>query len=40
VGWAPGADIRAFCDRIGHDLLMRFLKHRIGGRRVLYLIAK
>jgi group II intron reverse transcriptase/maturase len=40
VNWVLDADIRGFFDAIDHGCLMRFLKHRIGDRRILRLIQK
>ena len=40
VNWIVDADIRKFFDEIGRDILMEFLGHRIGDRRVLRLIGK
>ncbi len=40
VSWVFDADIQGFFDAVNHDWMMRFLKHRIGDRRILRLIAK
>jgi group II intron reverse transcriptase/maturase len=40
VNWILDADIRSFFDSVSHEWLMRFLKHRIGDRRVIRLISK
>src|SRR6266542_1115851 len=37
VSFILNADIRSFFDEINQDWLIRFLKHRIGERRVIYL---
>lgn len=40
INWVLDADIRGFFDAIDHGWLMKFLRHRIGDRRVLRLIGK
>lgn len=40
VCWVFDADISRYFDTLKHDWLMRFLKHRIGDRRLLRLIQK
>jgi RNA-directed DNA polymerase len=40
VNWILDADIKGFFDNISHDVMMRFVEHRIGDRRVLRLIRK
>ena len=40
VNWVVDADIRSYFDRIDRSWLLRFLKHRIGDRRVIRLITK
>jgi RNA-directed DNA polymerase len=40
VNWILDADIRSFFDSVSHEWLIRFLKHRIGDRRVIRLISK
>ncbi len=40
VNWIVDADIQKFFDRIDRDLMIRFLEHRIGDRRVIRLITK
>lgn len=40
VNWILDADIEGFFDNIDHDMLIKFLEHRIGDRRVLRLIGK
>jgi len=40
VNWILDADIRSFFDEIGHDWLLKFVKHRIADRRILRLIGK
>ena len=40
VHWILDADIRAFFDTVDHDWLIRFVKHRIGDKRVIRLIQK
>jgi group II intron reverse transcriptase/maturase len=40
VNWILDADIRSFFDSVSHEWLVRFLKHRIGDRRVIRLISK
>ena len=40
IGWIVDADIRAFFDTVSRDWLVRFLKHRIGDRRVARLMIK
>ena len=38
--WIVDADIRSFFDHVSRDWLVRFLEHRIGDRRVIWLIIK
>lgn len=38
VQWILDADLRKFFDTVDHDWLMRFVKHRIGDKRILRLI--
>ena len=40
IGWVVDCDIRAFFDTVSRDWLVRFLKHRIGDKRVIRLIIK
>ena len=40
VNWILDADIRSFFDSVSHEWLIRFVKHRIGDRRVIRLISK
>ena len=40
INWVLDADIRAFFDRLDRDWLVRFLKHRIGDKRLIRLITK
>jgi group II intron reverse transcriptase/maturase len=40
VSYILDADIRSFFDEIGQEWLIRFLKHRIGDRRIIRLIQK
>jgi group II intron reverse transcriptase/maturase len=40
VNWILDADIKGFFDHVGHDWLIKFLKHRIADPRVLRLIQK
>ena len=40
VNWIIDADIRGFFDDISHEWLMKFLKHRIAGPRMLRLLKK
>ena len=40
VNWVLDADIRGFFDAIDHGWLVKFVKHRIGDRRVVRLIQK
>jgi RNA-directed DNA polymerase len=40
VNWILDADIRSFFDSVSHEWLVRFLKLRIGDRRVIRLISK
>lgn len=35
INWIVEADIKGFFDNVDHDWLMKFLKHRIGDKRVL-----
>ena len=38
INWVIDADIRKFFDNVNHEIMMRFLEHRIADRRVLRLI--
>ena len=40
VDWVLDADIRGFFDAIDHELLVKFIEHRIADRRVVRLIQK
>lgn len=40
VSWIIDADIQSFFDTVSQEWLIRFLKHRIGDRRILRLIQK
>lgn len=40
VNWILDADIQKFFDRMSHEWLEKFLKHRIGDKRLLRLIKK
>jgi group II intron reverse transcriptase/maturase len=40
VNWVLDADIQGFFDAMGHDWIIRFLRHRIADKRILRLIAK
>ena len=40
VNWVVDCDIQGFFDTVSRDWLVRFLKHRIGDRRVIRLIVK
>lgn len=40
VSWVLDADIRAFFDRLEHEWLIKFIKHRIADRRVVRHIQK
>jgi retron-type reverse transcriptase len=40
VNWVLDADIQSFFDRMDHDWILKFLKHRIGDKRVLRLVRK
>src|SRR5882762_1848806 len=40
VNWIVDADIAGFFDAVSHEWLMRFVKHRIGDRRINRLIRK
>ena len=40
VNWILDADVRSFFDSVSHEWLVRFMKHRIGDRRVIRLISK
>ena len=40
VNWVLDADVRGFFDAIDHEWLVKFVKHRIGDRRILRLIQK
>jgi RNA-directed DNA polymerase len=40
VNWILDADLRSFFDSVSHEWLLRFVKHRIGDRRVIRLIRK
>src|SRR5689334_5415878 len=40
VNWILDLDIRSFFDRLQHEVLIRFVEHRIGDKRVVRLIQK
>jgi len=40
VSWVVEADIRSYFDRVNHEWLVRFLRHRIGDERVTRLIIR
>ena len=40
INWIVEADIKGFFDNVDHNWLMKFLKHRIGDKRVLRLIKR
>ena len=40
VNWVLDADIQGFFDNMNHELLLKFLRHRIADKRVLRLITK
>lgn len=40
VNWVLDADIRAFFDTLSHEWLIKFIRHRIGDKRILRLIQK
>ena len=40
VNWVLDLDIRSFFDRISHEQLIKFIRHRIADRRVVRLIQK
>lgn len=40
VNWVLDADVQSFFDNMEHEVIMRFLKHRISDKRVLRLIRK
>jgi len=40
VNWIIDADIQSFFDTVSHKWLIRFLKHRVGDRRIIRLIQK
>jgi len=40
VNWVVEADIRSYFDRVNHEWLVRFLRHRIGDERVIRLIIR
>src|SRR5919107_5025647 len=40
VSWIIDADLQSFFDTVSHEWLIRFLKHRIGDRRIIRLIQK
>jgi group II intron reverse transcriptase/maturase len=40
VNWVLDADIAGFFDAVSHEMLIRFVEHRIGDRRVIRLIRK
>jgi group II intron reverse transcriptase/maturase len=40
VSWVLDADIQGFFDAIDHGWMLKFLEHRIGGRRLLRLVRK
>ena len=40
VNYVPDLDIRSFFDKVGHDHLEKFVRHRIGDERLVRLILK
>ena len=40
INWVVDLDIQSFFDRIRHDWMVRFLKHRIADKRIIRLIRK
>lgn len=40
INWIVEADIKGFFDHVDHNWLMKFLKHRIGDKRILRLIKR
>ena len=40
VNYVLDLDIRSFFDKVGHDHLERFIRHRIGDERLVRLILK
>ena len=40
INWVVDLDIQAYFDRIQHDWMVRFLKHRIADKRIIRLIRK
>ncbi|MDD2600618.1 MAG: reverse transcriptase domain-containing protein, partial [Kiritimatiellae bacterium] len=40
VNWVAEADIRSFFDKVNHDWMIKFLRHRIGDERVIRLIIR
>src|SRR4030042_294713 len=40
VNWVLDADIRGFFDTLDHEWLVKFIKHRVGDRRIVRLIQK
>ena len=38
VNYVPGLDIRSFFDKVGHDHMEKFVRHRIGDERLVRLI--
>ncbi len=40
INWIVEADIKGFFDNVDHNWLMKFLKHRVGDKRVLRLIKR
>ncbi|MDD2601001.1 MAG: group II intron reverse transcriptase/maturase, partial [Kiritimatiellae bacterium] len=40
VSWVAEADIRSFFDKVNHDWMIKFLRHRIGDERVIRLIIR
>ncbi|MFN0009971.1 MAG: group II intron reverse transcriptase/maturase [Planctomycetota bacterium] len=40
VSWVLDADIRSFFDTIDHEQMRRFIEHRIGDRRLVWLLMK
>jgi group II intron reverse transcriptase/maturase len=40
INWILDADIKGFFDNLNHEMLLNFLKNRIGDKRVLRLISK
>ena len=40
VNWVLDADIRGFFDTLDHEWLVKFIEHRVGDRRVVWLVQK